>query len=864
MDDAFDLYPPAPPNVPPGLTKPTRGYRARVIVVFLSLFLFVVLYVGLVGGTAYFCYWCFAGTGSSPTSARGVLSDAISTQARLLKVYSDTVQKSQRGGMDNSRFLEVVERDVLSPWRSAQERLAQLKNVPPELNQEFQRLTRYMQLREEGFDLLCRAIRQDDQRLGKQSEQKMQEADRLAQQASSSPSRQPTSARSKNNDSNFWWGVAGIGSGVLSLFLVKGLFKWRRAADASRVEISEKEQPTLFAFIRRLCQDTRAPLPHRVYLTPDVNAAVFYHESVLSLFLPTPKNLIIGLGLVNQLNLSEFKAVLAHEFGHFSQQSMKLGRYVYTSNRIIAEIVFGRDWLDDIVATLRRLDIRIAVFAWAFTGVLWSVRKTLQGLFRVINFANSALSRQMEYNADLVAVSVTGSDALVHGLARLDFANDSLIQAWNDLTVAADHQLYSRDLFFHQSRASEYLRAVRKDARLGEVPALPAGTEQVVHIFRPDDTSAPKMWASHPSNYHREVNAKEHYIRSPIDQRSPWLLFQDAATVREAVTRLTYANSLQRTEIELKNPEVVQAFIDEEHSETTYNPRYHGLYDHRYITPGNIDELVRTTSVELTDVSGLVMAQASLFGEDLTSRMQAHQARQEEYQLLARVAQGAVELTGKDFQFRGSRYVASDARKLMRQVRDELQADSEWMNNLDRQVFLAHFAMARQLGDGVLRELEDRYRFHLAVQEIHRVLTAHNNQVNGMLAQIAGQRQLQQDQYNGCVSVLRLAHNALVEKLAQAATLQIPLMKNMEPGQLLGPFLLNRSVGSPPDGLEGAWIRLFLETQAEVIDKSQRIHFKSLGGILSLQEEIARRWSAPIDGPDKPMQDAGVELKTGG
>jgi hypothetical protein len=29
---------------------------------------------------------------------------------------------------------------------------------------------------------------------------------------------------------------------------------------------------------------------------------------------------------------------------------------------------------------------------------------------------------------------------------------------------------------------------------------------------------------------------------------------------------------------------------------------------------------------------------------------------------------------------------------------------------------------------------------------------------------------------------------------------------------------------------------------AEVRDKTKRIHFKSLGGILALQEEIGRRW----------------------
>src|SRR5262249_18091768 len=255
--------------------------------------------------------------------------------------------------------------------------------------------------------------------------------------------------------------------------LVKGLFKRQRVDAALQVEVTEAQQPRLFAFLRRLCKDTGAPRPRRVYLSAEVNAAVFYHPSFLSLFLPTRKNLVIGLGLVNRLNLSEFKAVLAHEFGHFSQSSMKLGSYVYTSNQIINELVFGRDWLDDLMGMLRGLDVRIAVFAWAFTGVLWGVRKTLQGLFRVINFSNAALLREMEFNADLVAVRVAGSDALVHGLARLDFAADALAQAWADLTAAADHGLYTSDLFYHQTRAAEYLRALRKNPRLGEPPALP-------------------------------------------------------------------------------------------------------------------------------------------------------------------------------------------------------------------------------------------------------------------------------------------------------------------------------------------------------------------------------------------------------
>src|SRR4051794_16108806 len=87
---------------------------------------------------------------------------------------------------------------------------------------------------------------------------------------------------------------------LLCLFLVKSLFKRSRFDQAFDVEVFEPNQPLLFAFLRRLCEETKAPFPHRVFVNFQVNAGVFYHQSFLSLFLPTPKNLLVGLGLVNR------------------------------------------------------------------------------------------------------------------------------------------------------------------------------------------------------------------------------------------------------------------------------------------------------------------------------------------------------------------------------------------------------------------------------------------------------------------------------------------------------------------------------------------------------------------------------------
>src|SRR4030095_5030349 len=131
--------------------------------------------------------------------------------------------------------------------------------------------------------------------------------------------------------------MIGIGAMCLGVsvifFLIKFKFAVARDVNPGRVQITEKDQPKLFAFIRRLTKETNTPFPKKIFVSPDVNACVFYNSSFWSMLFPVRKNLEIGLGVVNSVNLSEFKAVMAHEFGHFSQRSMKLGSFTYNVNR---------------------------------------------------------------------------------------------------------------------------------------------------------------------------------------------------------------------------------------------------------------------------------------------------------------------------------------------------------------------------------------------------------------------------------------------------------------------------------------------------------------------------------------------------
>jgi hypothetical protein len=134
------------------------------------------------------------------------------------------------------------------------------------------------------------------------------------------------------------------------------------------------------------------------------------------------------------------------------------------------------------------------------------------------------------------------------------------------------------------------------------------------------------------------------------------------------------------------------------------------------------------------------------------------------------------------------------------------------------------------------------------LQDIHNQLSAHHFDVQAALGSIAGKRNLAEGEFRYVLAVLRNARDALDANLQAAGRLHFPPLKNVTAGAPLGPFLLGRPLvyrlAESAKSLDGAWIGEFLGQLGEVLDKAQRILFKSLGGILTLQEEIALRWAA--------------------
>ncbi len=645
-----------------------------------------------------------------------------------------------------------------------------------------------------------------------------------------------------------------FGSIAASLMLFAFLLKFlltRHDTDDNPLytEITEEEHPRLFAFVRQLCQETQAPFPHKIFVSHEINAAVFYNSTILSLFLPVRKNLLIGLGFVNSVNLTEFKAVLAHEFGHFSQKSMKLGSYIYVANRIIHEMVYGRNQWDEWFDQWRGADFRLSVFAWLLTPVVWTLRKGMSLIYQVINLIHASLSRQMEFNADLVAVSVTGSNAIVNALHKLGTSGEAFAFSNGQVGTAVDHKLYTRNLFYHHTRGMDHLR--RHNPQFGQSlldqKAGDRGQGEKYFVFNDEDEHLPEMYASHPSNYKREQNAKAAFVAGVEDDRSPWLLFDHPEALAEKVTRnMLTVNLGLPADTAFTDAEAVQQFIEAELRETTYDARYHGVYDNRFLSPLPLDETEALAEKTGIDAANATATLEELLGESLQRHMADVNRRSKDLEKVVQVLQKIDKR--KEFTLSDGTFAAKEAKAVYERLTASFEADQAWYAQFDEKMFVVHALLVRQLPE-LEGEFKHRYTFHLELQSMLKQVRQVQEDIQQTVGKLIAVGQVTEENQAGFATELYQARIRVAAALARAGELTPPAFSNAVAGQSFAQYLLAEPLTEVyQQSVDGSQVNALLDQTGAVLERLKRMYFKSLGGILHLQQEVVTRHRAKKTG----------------
>jgi Zn-dependent protease with chaperone function len=220
------------------------------------------------------------------------------------------------------------------------------------------------------------------------------------------------------------WLLHGI---ALKLTLLIGAFLWIviralwvKVAPPTGIELRRREAPDLFGLIDELSAQLDVPRIQHVLISPDMNAGVV-QQPRLGIF-GWPRNfLIIGLPLMKSLTIEQFKAVLAHEFGHLAHGHGNVSNRVYRQR-------------------LRWMRLLAVLEATRSSGT-FLFKPFLSWFAPYFNAYTFPMARANEFQADASAARITSAGVAAEALTTVDVVGRFLGERyWPDIHMCADAQ----------------------------------------------------------------------------------------------------------------------------------------------------------------------------------------------------------------------------------------------------------------------------------------------------------------------------------------------------------------------------------------------------------------------------------------
>ena len=217
-----------------------------------------------------------------------------------------------------------------------------------------------------------------------------------------------------------WLKAAGVKIALAMGFFLWVVLKslWVRIPPPDGTEITARDAPELFTMIEELRRALRAPRFHHVLATDDFNAGVVQAPR-LGIFGWYRNYLLIGLPLAKTLGAEQFKAVLAHEFGHLARGHGAMSNWIYRQR-----LRWGR-----LMAVLEEVE------SWGI--VLF--RPFLRWYAPYFNAYSYPLARANEFEADATSARLTSPRTAAEALSAVNVVGSYLEERyWPQIHKQAD------------------------------------------------------------------------------------------------------------------------------------------------------------------------------------------------------------------------------------------------------------------------------------------------------------------------------------------------------------------------------------------------------------------------------------------
>ncbi|HSC52517.1 MAG TPA: M48 family metallopeptidase [Phnomibacter sp.] len=468
-------------------------------------------------------------------------------------------------------------------------------------------------------------------------------------------------------------GLASLGILVL-IFLIKFMFQSHKTDRSHLVEIHSSDEPELFKMIDEIVCAVKTSRPKKVYLSADVNAAVFYDSSFWSMFFPIKKNLQIGMGLVNTVSREELKAILSHEFGHFSQRTMKVGSYVYNVNQVIFNMLFDNDSYTNLVQRWGSVSGYFSIFISAAIKINQGIQWVLRKQYEVVNKSYLSLSREMEFHADEIAANITGFEPLKSSLLRMSLADASFDAVLNYYNGKIEDNLKSENLYREQTGVMNFLAERNGFSIKGNLPEI---SMEEQGKFDKSKLVIKNQWASHPSTEERIERLERLNISVP--GKSNQLandVFKNIEETQRLLTNKIFESVTYSGETKFVSTEEFQTEYNSEYLKKTFSKIYNGYYDDKIPNHFDVDG-------ELLEENGIAFP--SLFSDEKVGLVYTYKALQKDIETLKNIANNQVEV--KTFDYDGVKYTREDSQELSLTLEKELEKIKELIQRNDIKIF---------------------------------------------------------------------------------------------------------------------------------------------------------------------------------
>lgn len=490
-------------------------------------------------------------------------------------------------------------------------------------------------------------------------------------------------------------GAAGLLSvGVfVFIFLIKFIFRKNHYSTRHLLEINRSHQPELFAVIDEIVAETKVKAPQKVFLSPDVNASVSYNSIFWSMFLPVKKNLTIGVGLINSTSVGELRTVLAHEFGHFSQKSMKVGGYVNQAEKIIFETVYNNKDYENFIMEFSGGNAVFKIFGLisvSFINAFQSVLKKMSGfLFK----KHASLQREMEYHADAVSTYITNPEEQASSLLRLELSDLAFNQSFS-FYVGSSQKYLPKDLYRNQFSLMKILSERNNHPYINGLPKIDA---EDLTRYNKSRIEIEDQWTSHPDILKRIERIKTNETRNAAaDHRYAKEIISGFDKICEIMTsKYLTLHSVKNVGEMIEDETFVKLYL-ENNIYQSFSSNFNGYYERHNPVIENIESVISDTVSDPDE---------DFFSDKKVSLVYEKSAIEGDIQTLQYMISYPKEI--KTFRFNGTLYQSKDASDLIPELESELKRVNEELLENDKAIFQHYYHTSNE---DIKKELLSRYK----------------------------------------------------------------------------------------------------------------------------------------------------------